>query len=164
MSSLADRLDNLHVRVKAPGVEIYAELRNRDNVTISFEPGIYDWLDERHLEHHMSGLARLLYVAWVRAYRAALPEGFQASLGEVDTQADRDYLAAREDLVTEGASPDRRIVLVARGMHEIRVHIAPGTIRALDEYQFAEHTRQAFAALLHERLTQIRELKQRFYE
>ena len=163
MSSFGERVNGIHIRVKAPGAEIFAELRNRSEVTIFFGSGVYDWLAERHLERYLGGLARLLYVAWTREYQAALNESYLRDTGGPQTQADRDYLAARGRLVATGSSHDGRVAVTARGMQEVTVRVADGTVRALTEHQFADRTREAATALAQDHLGKIRELKLHIY-
>jgi hypothetical protein len=165
MSSLAQRLDNIHVRVKAPGAEIFAELHHRSEVDISFGPGIYDWLAERHLERYLASAAKLLYVGWTRACREALGDSIVQHSAAEETQTDRNYLDARGRLVATGRSADGRVTVTIKGVvHEVTVRIADGTIRALNQREFADRVHEAVAALAEDHLEKIRELKLRFYE
>lgn len=163
MTSLGDRLDAIHLRVRVPGTDIEAELRDRTNVTISFSDGGYEWLAEPGLEHHMARLARLLYTAWVRAYRDALSDAFRSAMGDPPDQRERDFLAARAQLRECGASSDGRVTISATDMHEITVRIAAGTVRALSEREFVSDTGEAVAALLADRRAKVRELKLRYF-
>lgn len=74
MGRLADRLDGIRVRVRAPGADIEAELRNRTDITITFGESVYEFADERGLERSLAALARLVYAGWLRQYRAAIDE------------------------------------------------------------------------------------------
>ncbi len=161
MGQLADRLDGIHVRVRAPGVEIVAELRNRTDITISFGESVYEFLNERGLERHLAGLARLLYAAWLREYRAAIA----VSLLDVSPrdQRDHDFLDARSKLESTGASSDGRITFSTVGLRDMSARIVPGTVRALTEDQFAMRTKEAVARLIQEHLAKVRALRVRFY-
>jgi hypothetical protein len=161
MSSLGERLDAIHLRVRVPGTEIEAELRDRRDVTISFGPDSYDWLSERDLEQYMASLARLLYTAWVRAYKDALSDSFLEAAASPD-QRERDFLAARAEVRASGASSDGRVTISAVDMHEITVGIPRGTLRALTEVQFAAATREAVVALLADHMSKVNELKVKF--
>jgi hypothetical protein len=57
MGRLAGRLDAIRVRVRAPGVDIGAELRDRTDITITFGESVYDFADERGLERALAALA-----------------------------------------------------------------------------------------------------------
>jgi hypothetical protein len=161
MGQLAERLDAIRVRVRLPGVDIEAELRDRTDVRISFGESVYDFLTENRLEYYLAGLARLLYAAWLRQYWAAIND---SSL-DVDPhdQQDYEFLDARAAIESGGASTDGRVVITAVGMREIEVRIAPGTVRQLAEDQFSARTAEAVAALIQDHLSRVRELKMRFY-
>lgn len=163
MTSLGNRLDAIHLKVRVSGTDIEAELRNRTDVTISFGDGGYQWLAERDLEHHMASLARLLYTAWVRAYRGALSDASRSAMDGPPDQRERDVLAARAQLREHGASSDGRITISATDMRDITVRIVPGTLRALSEAEFVADTREAVAALLADRRAKVRELKLRYF-
>jgi hypothetical protein len=163
MNTLNQRLDNIHLRVSLPGTGISAELRHRDEVALHFAPGVYHDLSEVALERRLTNLARLLYVNWVRAYHEALTEEFRSSLrAGPSSQRDRDFLAARDDIVSVGRSADSAVAIACRGLRAVRVRVAPGA-RALLEYEFADRVRQAAAALIANHLTNIAELKRQFY-
>jgi hypothetical protein len=162
MGELADRLDNIHLHVRIPGTEIEADLRDRNNVTISFGDGGYEFLNERNLEHYLATIARLLYVGWVREYRVAI-EGTAIVIPEPETQADRDYIAARSEMEVTGASADGRVEISAIGMRDPQVRIARGTVRELSEAEFLARTKEAVEALTEDYQTKIRALKVRFF-
>lgn len=163
MTSLGDRIDAIHLRVRIPGADIEAELRDRTDVTISFGDGCYQWQSERDLERYLASLARLLYTAWVRAYRGALPEAFLAARDDLPDRQEEDFLAARAELREHGASRDGRITISAVDMHDITVAITRGTLRELSESEFAADTREAVRALLADRRAKVRELKMRYF-
>jgi len=163
MSTLAERLDGISLRVSVPGIEISAELCRRDEVKLAFGTGVYHKLSEADLERHLTNLARLLYVNWVRAYQAALTEEFRSSLlAGPSSQRDRDFLAARGKLVSVGRSADDTVIVASRGMQAVRVRVAPGA-RALLEYEFVDRVREATAALIRDHITRVAELKKQFY-
>ncbi|MGH3623086.1 MAG: hypothetical protein ACRDQ5_15040 [Sciscionella sp.] len=161
MGQLADRLDSIHVRVRVPGTEIEAELRNRTDVTISFGESVYEFLTERFLERYLASLARLLYAAWLREYRAAIDD----SALDVAPHDQRDYefLDARSEIESSGASSDGRITFSAVGMQDISVEIIPGTLREMTEDQFAARTKEAVTVLIQSYLAKVRDLRIRFY-
>jgi hypothetical protein len=161
MGQLADRLDGIRVRVRVPGSEIEAELRNRTDVTISFGESVYEFLDERGLERSLASLARLLYAAWLREYRAAIDDS--ALDVTPHDQRDYDFLDARSEIAAGGASNDGRIRFSAVGMQDITVEIVPGTVRELTEDQFAARTKEAVTILIQDYMAQVRDLRIRFY-
>jgi hypothetical protein len=158
----SERIDAIRLDVAVPGTEIRAQLRDRDQVTLSFGRGRYDYMRERDLEHHLATLARLLYTGWIRAYRATISETMLDSF-DPESQTDQEYAAARDRLTSRGASGDGRITMTASGMREVTVKVAAGTIDELDENEFSDATREAVAALIADHLAQVEELKDLCY-
>ncbi|ASW55514.1 hypothetical protein [Plantactinospora sp. KBS50] len=74
-----------------------------------------------------------------------------------------DYDQQRRDLVAQGRSNCGRIAISVRGMQSWLVRIAPGTVRQLDEEQFAARLREAAGELIRDQFAGIRVLKSRIY-
>jgi hypothetical protein len=100
--------------------------------------------------------------AWTRAYQATLDERIRSAQG-VHDQRDRQYVEDRARIESCGASFDERVVITARGMFDFEVSITDGTIRALDEHEFAERLRDAVVQRVQEYMTQIHALRDRYY-
>jgi hypothetical protein len=60
-------------------------------------------------------------------------------------------------------SADNRVTITARGMREVDVRVADGTVRALSEREFSDRTREAVTALIGDHMSKIDELKRRYY-
>lgn len=161
MGQLADRLDSIHVRVRAPGTEIEAELRNGTDISISFGESVYEFLNEATLERSLASVARLLYAAWLREYRAAIDD----SALDITPHDERDHEFLRERSLIEstGESNDGRVVFSAVGMQDIAVRIVPGTVWKLTEEQFVARTKEAVTLLVQDYRAKVRELKIRYY-
>ncbi|GAA5179526.1 hypothetical protein GCM10023322_09740 [Rugosimonospora acidiphila] len=56
-----------------------------------------------------------------------------------------------------------RITISVRGMQSWRMRIAPGTVRTLNEAQFAQQFREAATALIRDQFAGIRALRNRIY-
>src|SRR5690349_24880590 len=117
MTTLQERLDAIRIRVTFPGGEVHAELRDRTDVRVSFADGVYDHLNERQLEHYLSGLYRLLFAEWVRQQKEALA-ATGGWIPQTLSPADEQFTAARDVLEVEGRSPDRRVTIRSVGMRE----------------------------------------------
>jgi hypothetical protein len=161
MGRLADRLDGIRVRVRAPGTEIEAELRNRTDITITFGESVYDFVDERGLERSLAALARLVYAGWLRQYRAAIDD----SALDITPRDDRDgkFLGERAKIEASGRSGDGRITLTCVGMQDISVEILPGTVRELTEAEFTARAKEAVTTLIQDYLAKVRALRKRCY-
>jgi hypothetical protein len=166
VDTIADRLDAMVVRVTGPGARFTAELRDRTEVTVRFQPGNYEEYDEELLERHLTAVAKLLWAGRMREYYAAKSEAFGMSITHESpplTARDQDYDAERDRMVAEGRSADGLVSISVRGMQAWTVRIAPGTLRLLDEHQFADRVRAAAAALIHDQFAGIARLKAQIY-
>ncbi|GIG91435.1 hypothetical protein [Plantactinospora endophytica] len=166
MGVLAERLDDMRVRVSAPGGRIVAELRGRADVRLSFTPESYRYCDERELERQLEGLGKLLWAGRTREYYAAASEAFGATItGEPPAVSlrDQDFCSARDELVAQGRSSDGRIHLAVRGMRIWTVRVADGTVRSLTEEEFAARVSEAAGELIRDQFAKIRVLKHRVY-
>lgn len=161
MGELADRLDRIRVRVRAPGTDIEAELRNRNEFALSFGEGVYEFIDERALERALASLARLLYAGWQRQYREAISD----TRLNIDPEDQHDFNFQEESRAVEshGESGDGRVALSAVGMDEFTARIKPGTLRELREGEFTALVTEAAARLLENYQATMNELKVRFY-
>lgn len=151
--TLGDRLDAIRVRVRAPGAAIEAELRHPRQISISLDEGAYPFMREPQLESALAGLARLLYTGWVRQYRTAL-EG--SAISPVENP---EFVAGRATIESVGRSADGRITIIAVGMENIQVRLAPGTLRELSERQFTAALHQAAAGFIADQGAKISALR-----
>ncbi|WP_067580749.1 hypothetical protein [Nocardia terpenica] len=161
MQNLAERLDNIRIRVRAPGTEIEAELSRRTDIELFFEDGAYAFADEPMLEQALTSIAELLWAGWRQQYRRAI-EYANLIVDAVDS-TDIDFFAERDKTEAAGASSDHRITISTIGMRNFSVHIAPGTIREITESQFGGSVAEAAALLIQDYQAKVRELKQRYY-
>lgn len=158
VTSLRDRLDDIRLRVCVPVTGIAAELRNRDQVTVTFGPEVYRRQTERRLERSLAGLARLLCTAWLRATAEVLVDSF------IRPATDCGYFrAARADLVASGMSINARVTVTAIDMRDIHVGIADGTLETCGEEEFGVSVAEAVTALLTDHMLKVRELKDRYF-
>ncbi|MGI5215514.1 hypothetical protein [Plantactinospora sp. CA-290183] len=165
MSVLAERLDNMYVRVASPAGNIVAELSGRTDVRLSFSAESYRYLNERELERQLVGLGKLLWAARTREYYAAVSEAFGETVtGEPPPIGPRDveFHEARDELVAEGRS-DGTIQVSVRGMQVWTVRIADGTVRRLTEQEFAARVQEAAGQLIRDQFRKIGLLKAKIY-
>jgi hypothetical protein len=163
---LADRLDSMQVTSTSPDGQIAGVLRNRTEVFIAFRPGSYGRYSESVLADQLGALARLLWAGRTREYYAALSEAFGETItGESPAISERDryYRAAREELVAEGLSSDGLVYVGVQGMRTWAVRVAEGTIRELDEHEFATRVYEASHAMINDQFAKIRQLKNYCY-
>jgi hypothetical protein len=167
MSELSDLLDRMRVRASVARGAITGELHDHDQVDVSFAPGFYDRTTDTALEQHLVSLARLMRAEYVRQYYAAVSTAFGRTITKDPPpigRQDTDYAAQRQDLAAEGRSSSGRITITVRGMQTWRMRIAPGTVRVLNETQFAAQFREAASAVIRNQFAGIRALKNRIYD
>ena len=162
MADLAERLDGIRVRVRAPGADIEAELRQRTTITLWFGESVYEFVSEPALEQALAGLARLLWAGWQRHYRAAIDE---TDLNiEIDDLRDSNFFSERAQVAAVGASVDERIRVSAVGMENFSVRIEPGTVRDITEDEFTAGAAEAATRVIEDFQAKVDELKKRYYE
>jgi hypothetical protein len=161
MGLLAERLDDIRIRVRAPGAEIEAELSSRNSIILSFGESIYEFISERFLEHQLVSVARLLHAGWQREYRSAV-DGTGLNIDPTD-QHDLNFRDERRLIEASGASSDGRVRLSTVGMTDFSARIKRGTVRELRQREFVARVREAAAALIDDYRTQVKQLKVRYY-
>ncbi|MDT5040467.1 MAG: hypothetical protein QOE51_1452 [Actinoplanes sp.] len=166
MGDLRDRIRAIYVRASSPDDAITAELTGRNRVTMSFARGWYDRCDETELERKLSSVATLLWTARMRRYwevRSA-DAGVRIS-GEPKPIGPRAvaYHQARDALVAHGRSADGRVSAVVEGMRRWTIQVRRGTIREIDEHEFAAAAGQAAAELIQDQYRKIAALKLTIY-
>ncbi|MFI6044710.1 hypothetical protein ACIA8C_23990 [Nocardia sp. NPDC051321] len=160
MQDLAERLDNIRIRVRAPGTEVEAEFTRRTDFALFFEEGAYAFVDEAILERTLTSIAKLLWVQWQRQYRRAI-EDTDLIIDAVDS-ADINFFAERDEIEAVGVSSDHRITISTTGLRDFSVHIKPGTVRELTERRFSISAAAAAKRLLQDYQEKVEEVKQRY--
>ncbi|MFI6170778.1 hypothetical protein ACIBCN_28615 [Nocardia sp. NPDC051052] len=161
MQDLAARLDNIQVRVRAPGTEIEAELSQRTNIALFFGDSAYAFVDEPMLEQALTSIAKLLWVGWQRHYRRVIE--YTNLIIDAANSPDMKFFADRDKTEAVGASSDQRITISTIGMRNFSVRIESGTVRELTESQFSRSAAEAATLLIQDYQAKVQELKQRYY-
>nr|WP_218862114.1 hypothetical protein [Actinopolyspora biskrensis] len=158
---MAERLDRIRVRANAPGVDLEAELRDRNQVTLTFGESVYEFIDERFLERALAGLARRLYTGWVRQYREAI----STTNLNIEPNDQHDFAFEEEMHAVEASaeSSDGRVTISTVGMQEFSVSIRRGTVRELSEREFVARATEVVPRLIQHFQAQVAELKVRYY-
>lgn len=134
-------LQTLAVSAVAPGERLSGELRaDTAAVTLTFYGNSYYRYTEPELARDLEALARLLTVAWTRAYWATVSELTGRTItGEppAESEAEQRFRELRDSRQVTGRSPDGRLTITYQGdSREWHVRIEPGTLAALDQEQF----------------------------
>ncbi|GIG91240.1 hypothetical protein [Plantactinospora endophytica] len=159
---LGERIDMMVVTASTPDRSISAELFDRDQVVLRFEPGYYRRVDEHALENQLAALARILWAHRMREYYAILSDLADTQItGEPmpRNEAQVEFLERRDDITARGVSGDGRISISVTGMQQWKVHIQEGTLHRLPESGFTQAVREAVKQLLDDQMRQITVLK-----
>ncbi|WP_199512223.1 hypothetical protein [Nucisporomicrobium flavum] len=166
MGELADRVDSMRVSVSTPDGGLTAELRDRDQLSLTFRDGLYQLLDDADLGRRLAVLAQLLWVARTREYwRIYGDVTGDYSTGEDKPISERDiaWKTERDNLEVTGSSADGRVTVRCVGMRQWQVTVRPGTVRALDEHQFSIAAGEAAGALIRDQFAALAALSNKYY-
>jgi hypothetical protein len=167
MSDLREKINAMRVRASSPDQMITAELSGRSQVTLSFAPGWYGRCTDSELGRKLSTVASQLWVARMREYWTVRSR----DAGEIITSEPKPispravaYRKARSVLVARGRSADGSVSISVEGMRSWTVTVAPGTVRVLDEREFAAAAGEAAAALIQDQYQKVATLKAEIYQ
>ncbi|NUT20698.1 MAG: hypothetical protein HOV77_16060 [Hamadaea sp.] len=150
MSDFDDLVRALHVRVVVPGTGITATLTNHHELVVEFPLGAYDESSERALERHMAAMARLVCAARIDAYDRMIATMSDGPAWSDAGQEERDIIERLAQLTVSGESSDGRVRFETQGMRSWSVTIADGTVRALNEFEFAQRVGEAAGRVIDE--------------
>lgn len=166
MSLLASSIAGLEAVAGTPDEQVFAEVRGKTTIAVSFAPGYYARTDEPTLEWQFARLGKLLFVQRMRAYYVIRSVDFDEPVTrESSPQGPRDeeFVQRRSELVAIGTSGDGRVEVSVVGMREWAIRIAPDTCTALSEDGFCRAMGEAGTAMMVGQFAQIRALKHEVY-
>jgi len=159
-------LDDLDAGASSPDGQATVRIHGRSTISFSLAPGVYERTAEPDMERRLTQLARLGFVARMRAYYALRSQGFgQTYTKEAPAVSprDRQYVDERSRIIASGSSPDGRIQVTVAGMEFWTVDIQPGTLSTLDEASFCAAVSSAAREVVQDQFRQIRRLKDEIY-
>ncbi|HZE39032.1 MAG TPA: hypothetical protein VE172_09510 [Stackebrandtia sp.] len=167
MGILADRLDAMVVRVSSPDGRIAGELRNRDDITVSFPAGGFRRYTERGLEHQLSRLVLRLWTGYRRGFDTALAEALDGNPEKPRRSWDanqRRFHTAQAETVAEGMSPAECVYLRTAGMRSCDVVVRDGTVNKMDESEFVAELLGAYRAMNRDFRAKMYELRAEHFD
>ena len=167
MGELADRIDTMRVRAATLGDGITAELRDGSQLSFSFREDYYRLFDyESDMERQLEALAGHLWVARNRETRRIFTDVTGEDFIPGDPPSDERGFAwqnEREQLEATGSSADGRVSVRVVGLRDWRVSIRPGTLRVLDEYEFAATVAEAAGEMIRDLFDKLTALSYKYY-
>jgi len=163
---MTSALTELSATAGTPDGRAYAAITGRTRVRLSLAPGYYEWASVPDLERQLTRLAKLLFVARMKAYYVARSEDFEQTFTREPastTPCDEAYVRARSELVVEGAAADGAIRITGVGMDTWAVHLDRDIQRLMDEHAFCEAVSRAATRLVESQFAQVGALKREVY-
>jgi hypothetical protein len=159
-------LAELQASAATPDERAFATISGRSRVQFSLAPGYYDWASVADLERQLTRLAKLLFVARMKAYYVARSRDFgQLFTRESPPSSPRDeeYVRARSGLVVEGEAADGAVRISAVGMESWVVHLDRDVQRRLNEAAFCAAVSRAATQLVELQFAEVKALKRQVY-
>lgn len=162
MSALAE----LRASAATPDEKAFATISGRTQVRFSLAAGYYEWASVADLERQLTRLAKLLFVARMRAYYAARSRDFGQLFTKESppsSRQDQEYVRARSGLVVEGEAGGGAVRIAAVGMETWTVQLDRDVQRTLNEEAFCAAVSSAATQLVEQQFAQVRALKREVY-
>ncbi len=159
-------LAELQASAATPDEKAFATISGRTHVQFTLAAGYYDWASVADLERQLTRLAKLLFVARMKAYYAARSRDFdQVFTRESPPTGPRDeeYVRARSGIVVEGEAAGGAVRISAVGMESWTVHLDRDVQKRLNEQAFCAAVSSAATQLVEQQFAQVRELKREVY-
>jgi len=164
---MTSALAQLTATASTPDARAFATISDRTQVRLTLASGYYEWASVSDLERQLTRLARLLFVARMKAYYAARSKDFDQLFtreSSPDNPRDEEYVRARARLHVEGDAADGAIRVSAVGMDSWAVHLDRTIQRRMDEQTFCRAVSEAATRLVEMQFAQVRALKREVYE
>ena len=137
---MTSALDEMTATASTPDGRAFATITERTHVRMSLAPGYYEWASVTDLERQLTRLAKLLFVARMRAYYEARSRDFEQLFTREPaptTPLDEAYVRARSEVVVEGEAAGGAVRISAVGMESWAVHL-DRDVRQMDEVTFCD--------------------------
>jgi hypothetical protein len=166
MNHMTGAFAELTATATTPDERASATITGRTHVRMSLAPGYYEWASVTDLERQLTRLAKLLFVARVRAYYEARSQDFEQLFTREPaptTPLDEAYVRARSEVVVEGEAAGGAVRISAVGMDSWEVHLDRDVQQRMDEVTFCDAVSRAATQLVELQLAAVRALKREVY-
>jgi hypothetical protein len=162
LGEMPDPLDALTVTVRSPDSLIEAEVDSRYRVKLRFRRGSLRNYVEFTLEHQLSQLSRLAWVAYQREHRAAV-EASGRIVNDWDPKR-REYREALAQIEVTAISDGGYVEAGSVGLERWTCRIQPGALAQLSEDRFAAEAESAVANLITQYQHRVALLKDEYFQ
>ena len=163
---MTSALDEMSATASTPDGRAFATISGRTHVRMSLAPGYYEWASVTDLERQLTRLAKLLFVARMRAYYEARSRDFDQLFTREPaptTPLDEAYVRARSEVAVEGEAAGGAVRVSAVGMDSWAVHLDRDVQQRMDEVAFCDAVSRAATQLVELQLEAVRALKREVY-
>ncbi|WP_433790623.1 hypothetical protein [Actinoplanes sp. CA-252034] len=159
---LGERLRAMTVTGASPDGAVRATVTGDNRLSLRFQPGTYQWYDERGLSRQLSALGTVTWVAWTRQREEVvrLASGRSRSEAEQSRQSHdgpgrQGFADGLRRLECEGRSTEGSVRLSLSGATRWQVEIEEGALGARTEHAFTDEVVTAFDALIQDRRSRL---------
>lgn len=163
---MTSALAEMSATASTPDGRAFATITGRTHVRMSLEPGYYEWASVTDLERQLTRLAKLLFVARMRAYYEARSRDFDQLFTREPaptTPLDVAYVRARSEVAVEGEAAGGAVRISVVGMDSWAVHLDRDVQQRMDEVTFCDAVSRAATQLVEVQLASVRALKREVY-
>ena len=163
---MTSALAEMTATASTPDERAFATITGRTHVRMSLAPGYYEWASVTDLERQLTRLAKLLFVARMRAYYEARSRDFDQLFTREPaptTRLDEAYVRARSEIAVEGEAAGGAVRISAVGMDSWAVHLDRDVKQRMDEVTFCDAVSRAATQLVELQLAAVRALKREVY-
>lgn len=163
---MTSALAELRASAATPDEKAFATISGRTHVEFSLAAGYYEWASVTDLERQLTRLAKLLFVARMKAYYAARSRDFDQLYTRESpptSREDHEYVRARSGLVVEGEAAGGAVRISSVGMDSWVVTLDRDVQKRLTEQAFCAAVSSAATQLVESQFAQVRALKREVY-
>ncbi|MGH8882014.1 MAG: hypothetical protein ACRD0P_32470 [Stackebrandtia sp.] len=154
-------MDAMKICVVSPDGNVQARISDRRQTEFSFRPGSFRKYHAQALERQLEGLASLLFVGYQRGYLQVMArESMTVKIapGDGDGNAEREFLARRNEVAVRGRSSSRQVRVQSIGLLKWRVVVETEALEST-EPEFVAQLAEATGDLLRDHAAKITELR-----
>ncbi|MEV0840777.1 hypothetical protein AB0I55_14615 [Actinocatenispora sera] len=138
----------LPVEATSPDGQIIGRMRNRETITVAFQPYTYHHYTDAELARQLRQLARLLSVTFRREFDSYLEETLGGPRTTTDSADSAEYQRRLAAITAVGQPPDGFVRLRSTALLDWEVEVATGTVARLPETAFLDNVHAAVQDLM----------------
>jgi hypothetical protein len=153
----------LPVEATSPDGQIIGRMRNRETITVAFQPYTYHHYTDAELARQLRQLARLLSVTFRREFDSYLEETLGGPRTTTDSADSAEYQRRLAAITAVGQSPDGFVCLRSTALLDWEVDLAAGAVARLTETAFLNDVHSAVDVLMHRHRIQVLTLQDELF-